>query len=165
MGRIYIEDDDGTYNSHKAVYQSGTVSRDTSVTRPGGASSSMKYAPVSGCTTIVPLWARDKDLSSTFQVYLQADVAQTITVYIRGYGWTTWPTAAQLYCTASYLSNAASAARTTVTTNDVLTNNTTWVAFDMTMTPALAGWVYVDVKLGLYEAASGLYIDLKAEVN
>lgn len=160
MGRIYIEDDDGTYQSHQAIFQSGTVSRDTSVTRPGGASSSLKYAPVSGCTTNFPLWARDKDLSGTFQLYLAAGVAKTITIYIRGYTWSTWPTAAQLFCEASYLSNAASSARTIVTSTQVLTDNTTWTAFTMTMTPARSGIVYVDVKLGLYTASCGINVDL-----
>lgn len=160
MGRIYIEDDDGTYQSYQTIFQSGTVSRDTGVTRPGGASSSLKYAPVSGCTTNFPLWARDKDLSGTFQLYLEAGIEKTITIYIRGYTWSTWPTAAQLYCKASYLSNAASSARTTVTSTQVLTDNTTWTAFTMTMTPARSGIVYVDVKLGLYVASSGIYVDL-----
>jgi hypothetical protein len=83
---------------------------------------------------------------------------------------TTWsasyPTAAQCYVTFSYLSNAATAARTTVTTNEVFSDATTWVAFDSgAITPLQTGWCYIKVYLGKYTASNGIYCDIKPVVS
>jgi hypothetical protein len=86
--------------------------------------------------------------------------SQARSVYIRGFGWTAWPTAAQLYVEAEYVSNATTFARTTVTSTAVLTDNTTWVQFTIpAFTPAAAGHVRYRAWLKKYEASSGVYVD------
>ena len=79
--------------------------------------------------------------------------------------WTAYPTNSQLYLEASYLNHAANATRSTILSNDVLSDETTWVAFDVTFTPLQAGWAYIKVNLGKYEASKGCYVDIKPVIS
>jgi len=165
-GCVYIEDDDQTYGNHKTIYSSGTIEKDTTVVRTGGASSSAKMSPNSSCGLYAPLKIRPQDnLGGDFKIWLSGGSAVTVTVYIRGFGWTSFPSASELYVEASYLSNAATADRATVSSTAVLTDNTTWTAFSVTFTPARDGFVYVTVFLKKYEASSGIYVDIKPVIT
>ncbi len=161
------EDYDQTFENHKLITYKATIERETTIVRGGGADTSAKVTPNSmvGLLQRTSITGGHNLMFGAFKVWLAASVQKTITVYVRGFGWTGFPTAPQLFLRASYLSNGASAARTEIDSNDVIVNNTTWVAFDVTLTPARDGFVYLDVFVAHYEAASGVYIDIKPVIS
>ena len=163
---VYEEDADGVYGAHKATYYHGIVTKDTGITRSGGASSSAKMEPNSDCGINLPLTLNDNSLvDSAFKVWLSSGVEKTITVYIRSLGaWGTYPTNTELYIEANYLSSGVSAARTEIKSTQVLSDETTWVAFTITLTPQQTGFVYLDVYLKKYQSGKGCYVDVKPEV-
>lgn len=164
--RLHSEDHDQVKGAQKAEYYAGIVTRDTGVTRGGGASSSAKMMPASPCGIYYPLPLADDYLAGDFKIWVPAS-ATTITIYVRSEGaWGTYPTAAQLYIQASYLNHAANATRSNSTAStQVLSDATTWVALTTTFTPAQAGWAYVHLNLGKYEASKGVYIDIKPIIS
>jgi hypothetical protein len=86
--------------------------------------------------------------------------SQNRSIYIRGFGWSSWPTAAQLYFEADYVNSATTFDLTTVTSTAVLTDNTTWVQFTLpAFTPAAAAHVRYRAWLKTYAASSGVYVD------
>jgi len=163
---ISEEDVQKVYGTHKSTYYQGKVTKDTGVTRSGGASSSAKFEPNGYCGINNPLTLHAKSLiDSTFKLWVTA-AETTITIYIRSFGaWGTYPTNAQLWCEANYLNHASNATRSTQKSTAVLSDETTWVAFTMTFTPLQAGWVYVNVFLNKYEANKGCYVDIKPIIS
>jgi hypothetical protein len=155
------------YNN-KFGYRFGDVERVTDVVRVGGASSSAKLTTSSTIInpniplSIAPFYQPD------FSIYLEKDVAKTITIYMRSV--TTWggtyPTAGECYVEFSYYSNAANAIRTTVKTTNVFSDATTWVAFSSgAITPLQTGFVYAKVYLDKYTADNGIYVDIAPVVT
>lgn len=163
---VHSEDDDGTFGNQVSYYFTGTVTKSATV-RDGGATSSAQMLPSANCDTIFPLCINNlSPLCPDFAIYNTSTSPVNVDIYIRGdSAWGTYPTAAQLYTEASYLSNAASAARSTVVSTDVLTDGTTWVRFRCTMTPARAGWIYMKVYLKLYAATEGVLVDVAPIVS
>jgi len=163
---IIEEDADGVFGAQKITYQRGTITKDTGVTRSGGADSSAKMEPSSACGLYAPLTLNHESIIDyPFKIWCAAS-STTITIYIRSFGaWSTYPTASELYIEASYLDHATNATRSTIASNDVLSDETTWVAFDVTFTPQQAGWVYVNVYLKKHEASKGCYVDVKPVVT
>lgn len=162
---IFAEDGDQVYQAHTITTGKGTISRDATVSNPAGATTSAKMAPSSNCGVNNPLvLSPDYMISGPFKIWMTAAAAKTITIYIKGYDWSTFPTAAQLYAEASYYDAAAACTRTVLASTQVLTDNTTWTAFTMTIPagyPKRDGWVYVNVYLNLYTVNCGVYVDIK----
>jgi hypothetical protein len=162
---IFGEDDDQVYQAHTITTDRGTISRDAAVYRTGGATTSAKMAPTSNCGVYNPLILSPEYFTGgAFKILMDAAAAQTITIYVKGYGWTGFPTAAQLYAEASYYDNAAACSRTTLASTEVIDENTNWHALTMTIPatyPKRDGFVYVNVYLKIYEASSGVYVDIK----
>lgn len=160
FGKIFLEDEDGVFNTQKAVFWNGILDRVTTPVRTGGASSSLKIAPNSSCTANFPIEAGDKFLTGTFQIYCPSG-SRTITVYMYGDGWgASLPSSTECYISASYLNNAGTADRTTIASNDSLAEDS-WTAFDVAFTQARNGWVYVTVVLKKYIASAVVYVDIK----
>jgi hypothetical protein len=91
---------------------------------------------------------------------------QTRKIYIRGGNggsedWSTYPTAAELFLEAEYYDEAGTCHKAFVVSNDVLTDNTTWTAFDVSFTPGRVGQVVYRLRLGLVTgvASKKLYVD------
>lgn len=150
---VYCEDYNRTVGASRAFTIFGDVIKNESVLRSGGAASSIEVVPQSLCGT-----------NGNVKIFEWTELsvpaaAQTKTVYVRGEGWTTWPTAAQLYLEAEYVSNATTLATTVVTSTAVLTDNTTWIAFPVTFTPAAAAHVRYRMYLNVYAAAAKVYVD------
>jgi len=164
--RIFEEDADGIKGNQVQTDYGGTVTKDTGVTRVGGADSSAKMEPASTCGLYVPLSLNGNSIiNAPFKIWTAAALT-TITVYIRSLGvWAAYPTAAELYLEGNYLDHAVNATRTTVVSNDVINDETTWRAFDVTFTPLQAGWVYLNVFLKKFQAAKGCYVDVKPVVS
>lgn len=158
------EDHNQTKGAHQTLYHNGTIEKDTSVVRSGGASSSAKMSPNSYCGLHYPLTIADDFCSGDFKLWLPAD-EKTVTIYLRTFGYTTLPTADELYIEASYLDEGTGGHRATVQSTQTVSANDTWTAFSVTFTPAQEGWVYVTVYLKKYEASSGVYVDIKPIVS
>ncbi len=163
---IHSEDDDSTFGNQISYYATGTVTK-SSTARDGGATSSAQLMPSASCGAIYPLCISNlSPLCPDFAIYNTSTSSVNVDIYIRAdSAWGTYPTAAQLYTEASYLSNAASAARSTVVSTDLLTDGTTWVRFRCIMTPARAGWIYMKVYLKLYAATEGILVDILPVVS
>jgi hypothetical protein len=85
---------------------------------------------------------------------------QNKSIYVKGEGWSTFPTAAQLYFEAEYISNGATFDTTIVTSTEVLTDNTTWVQLTTgSFTPAVAGPVRYRAFLATYASSCKVYVD------
>ena len=131
----------------------GDLLKNSSTVRVGGATSSMEVIPLSYCNSTGHI---------SIGNWIEHDVpasAQTRTIYIKGEGWTSFPTNVQLYLEAEYYDHATNLTRTTAVSTAVLADNTTWTAFTVSFTPAAVGRVDYRVYLKVYEAASKVYID------
>ena len=158
------EDRNQTKGAHQTLYHNGTIEKDTSVVRSGGASSSAKMSPNSYCGLYYPLTIADDFCSGDSKLWLPAE-QKTVTIYLRTFGYTSLPTADELYIEASYLDEATGGHRATVQSTQTVSANDTWTAFSVTFTPAQEGWVYVTVYLKKYESNSGVYVDIKPVVS
>lgn len=169
-GVIFEEDADAVRGAQTVTVYHGTITKDTGVNRSGagGADSSAKMEPNTLCGPYAPLTLNNEsEIDLPFKLWIAAALT-TVTIYIRALGtWGTYPTASELYLEANYISDAgASADRTTVVSNDVLSHASDWKAFDVTFTPVQAGWVYLNVFLKLYEdAGDGCYVDIAPVVT
>lgn len=161
---VKSENHNQTYNTSRIWYPQGEVEQEPTVVRSGGASSSAKLTPNSNCGVNFPMSIIESHTTGDFKVWTTA-IETNITVYMRGYGWTTFPTATSLYTETSYLNTGTSAGRATISSNEVLADNTNWVGFDTIFTPSQDGWAYVTVYLGAYQANSGIYCDIKPVVS
>ena len=151
------EDWQGVNGDNYRMQNSGRIDNDATV-RTGGASSSAKMQPSEDCGVYWPL-RLGHVIDGAFRIWCPAET-QTITVYIKGYSWSSFPTAAELFLEARYLSDAA-AGRTTVQSTEVLVDNTTWTAFTVSFTPSQEGWAILDVYLGKYVSGDGVYVDIR----
>jgi len=158
------EDHNQTKGAHRTYYYNGTIEKDTSVVRSGGASSSARMSPNSYCGLYHPLTIADDFCSGDFKLWLPAS-EKTVTIYMRTFGFTSLPTADELYIEASYLDEATGGHRATIKSTQTVSANDTWTAFSVTFTPAQEGWVYVTVYLKKYESSSGVYVDIKPVVS
>jgi len=158
------EDHNQTKGAHRTYYYNGTIEKDTSVVRSGGASSSAKMTPNSNCGPYYPLTISDDYCSGDFKLWLPAE-EKTVTIYVRTFSYTSLPTSDELYIEASYLDEATGGHRATVKSTQTVSANDTWTAFSVTFTPAQEGWVYVTVYLKKYESNSGVYVDIKPVVS
>jgi len=158
------EDHNQSKGAQKTYYHNGTIEKDTSVVRPGGASSSAKMSPNSRCGLYYPLTIADDSCSGDFKLWLPAE-EKTVTFYMRTFGYTSLPISDELYIEASYLDEATGGHRATVQSTQTVSANDTWTAFSVTFTPAQEGWVYITVYLKKYEASAGVYVDIKPVVS
>lgn len=151
-----FQDFNGAAGEHRTYMDYMTLWRKTDVVRTGGASDSIKAEPF---TAEASIYNAPKILEWT-----ENDVpalAQTRSVFIRGYGWSAFPANTELYFEAEYISDGTTYTHTWVKSTAVLSDNTTWVEFPVTFTPAIQGAVRYRVYLKKYQASSGIYIDNK----
>jgi hypothetical protein len=166
ISQLFEEDAGQVYGAHIATGYLGVAERVTDVVRTGGATSSVKIIPTTYVGLLRPFILQDFP-KPTWQVWCPTGT-QTITVYIRGLNWASYPTAAQLYLGAEYVTDDTTGAitRSTVVSDEVLTDNTTWVGLQCAVNPHVAGFVNLKLYLGLYEDAStGIYVDIKPVVT
>ena len=170
QGDINFEDVDGTYGDHFNVsgMELGTVSKGTALPRSGGNPSYARMTPQAECCVLNPL-TLGHPLKGFAQLWFEKDIEVTVTFYAVGSGtWTTDPGnsggegTAVLRC--SYLSNASTAARTIIDSDEDL-NGFDWVPFQVTFTPLQTGFAYFWFILGKYESARFVDIDIKPVVT
>lgn len=167
-GEAHSEDDGATFEDQEIKRSWGTITRDTTDARSGGADSFATLAPKAACGVNRMLRLGNK-MSGFSRVWASASVEITVTVHVRDPDdWATQPgnnsSQGTFYIETSHLSNGASAARTlTRSTQDTVYN--TWTAFTTTFTPARDGWVYIWAYLGAFETSKTLDIDIKPVVS
>ncbi len=120
--------------------------------------------PNSYCGLYYPLTIADDFCSGDFKLWLPAE-EKTVTIYMRTFGYTSLPTADELYIETLYLDEATGGHRATMQSTQTVSANDTWTAFSVTFTPSQEGWVYITVYLKKYEANSGVYVDIKPVVS
>lgn len=69
-----------------------------------------------------------------------------------------YPTAAELYIRARYNDDPSGNSFGEVISDEVLSDATTWVDFEVTVPQAKDGFVYIDVVLTKYQATKGIYV-------
>jgi len=165
VGEVYWEDSNGIPGEHRVFHAHADIIKDTTVVRPNGASASLKITPLSNCSTAWPVILWNNGLEPFAKVWLKAGEQRTIKVYVKSAGaWTTYPTADELGIEVSYYSSPSSCERSTVTSTEVLTDDSTWTPLTVTITPQHDGLAYINVFLKKYESGKGVYIDPKVEV-
>lgn len=157
QSRVLIEDYNGTKLDNRAWYGEGEIVRNTTVTRSGGADSSAECVPKANCNPNAPL--------GLIEIPIWATASQkTYTIYICGSGWSTFPTASELWIEAYYY-DGATAKRATLKSTQVLTANDTWTEFSVTVTPNSAAPLYLRGFLAKYQAGAKVYVDIKPVVT
>jgi hypothetical protein len=150
---LYYESYNNIPGSVIANLAFGDIIKNTSVLRTGGGPYTLECVPLSLCSSShsFPLFTwREEDVAA---------ISQRRSVFIRGEGWTVFPTAAQLFIEAEYASTPQT---TTIVTTAVLTDNTTWVEFVLPdFTPAIDSYVTYKAHLETYEAGCKIYVDCK----
>jgi hypothetical protein len=154
---LVCEDYNQTVGSSYAFYCTGDVKSNVATLRTGGAASSIECVPSSACASDGPLplfeWTE----------FAVAAAEQTRKIYILGNGWGTYPTNAQLYFEAEWLSGASGTAKTITASTAVLTNNTTWTEFSIAFQPLQVGPVRYRGWLKKYDSGgtAKIFIDNK----
>ena len=155
---VKIEDLDGEKDNHKTWYPEGTITRDTSVVRTGGADSSARVEPNSYCSSNQPL--------EMFEFKIWAPASQkTYSVYMRASGWTSLPTSSECYIEAEYYDQASGAHKATITSTQSFSANDEWTEFSVTVTPAQTGVLRLRGYLKKYESGAKVYVDVKPVIS
>ena len=170
-GGLYSEDDDATFESHVTDFYMGKITRATATPRGGGADSYAVMVPNANCGVVAPLRLGNK-MSGFSRVWCTKDVEINVAVYARvGTAWDGALTAAQCYAKFSYLSNAATAARTEVQSTETISNVADWTTGVKTftsgnITPLQTGWVYIWFYVAHWEdAAEEVWVDIKPVIS
>jgi len=164
--KVFEEDAQQVHGAHIATGYMGVAERVTDVLRDGGATSSVKIIPSANVGLLRPFCLCDFP-RPTWRVWCPAGAA-TLTIYVRGLNWASYPTAAQLYLEAEYVTDDTTEGitRATVQSDEVLTDNTTWVGLQCAVNPHVASFVDLKLYLGLYEdATTGIYCDIKPVIS
>lgn len=162
---IHCQDYLNVLGDHALFSSRGTTLRKTDVIRSGGGASSAQMIPASTVTVMNQMTLSDSLANPIFNVWCPASVT-TVTVYVRGLNWASFPTAAQLYLEAEYLSDDSPITYSKVVSDELLSDNTTWIGFQCTFTPVVASFATLEVKLGLYEdSTTGIYVDVLPVVS
>ncbi len=163
-GRVFSEDNDATFEEHIRKFAVGDIERDTGTVRGGGADSSAKITPNSGCGPNDPIILGDR--FSGFSRIWAANGSYTATVYVRvGTAWDSALTSSEVYMTTSELDNAGNATRVERTSTETINNAGSWTALTTSITPARTGWIYFWVYLVEFEdATEHIFVDIKPTV-
>jgi hypothetical protein len=164
----YSENHDQVFGAHKTFTSKGTIEKVTDVLHSGGASSSAKVTTTNTYLgpNYQPLCLNERFPPGDFKVWCPAS-ATTVSIWIRSLG--TWnsdyPDATELWVEALYVSNATTGQKSSVVSDEVLTDGTTWVEFQVTFTPAVASFAYLSVNLAKYYSGCGIYVDVLPVVS
>lgn len=98
-------------------------------------------------------------------IYLDAGT-YTVTVKIRAAeAFSVYPTASELFLRASYYDDPESWSTAEVESDEVLSDGSTWVDFNVTFTHERSGIVWLDVRNGKYENGKGIYVYPVPEIS
>ena len=155
---ILFEDYDGTVGAHKIYRTTATIERDTSE-YTGNASDSVKIIPTSYAPQMPQYPVFEWKITNV------SAAEHTVTVYVKGSGWTTLPTADELYIEVEYYDESTGTHTATAKSSEVLDANDTWKAFTVTFTPAQDGDIYVRGYLKKYEDGAVVWFNGEVEIT
>jgi len=141
---IFIEDLNTPGNN---IWISGFYKVSRTANYTGNASDSVKVEPR---TQVSPEFLNAFPLFE-WKITNVSAAEHTVKVYVKGSGWTTFPTADELYIEVEYYDEATGTHTATAKSSEVLDANDTWKAFTVTFTPAQDGDIYVRGYLKKYE--------------
>ncbi len=159
MSSLDLEDYSGV-GVHKSYLYQGAVERDTTV-KTGNADDSVKVTPNSNCADS----EFGKIEAFEWKVAGVTAASHTATVQVRGSGWTSFPTADELYIEVEYYDEATGTSIATTKSTNTLSANDTWTSFSVTFTPAQAGDVYVRGYLKKYESGAVVYFNGEVSIT
>jgi len=148
---VFCEGYNKILGASKAFMMAGTVTKNTAIYN--NAASSLEVEPLSSCS-----------INSMIRIFEWTEIdvpasGQTKSIYIKGEAWSSFPSGAELYLEAEYISNGTSLVTSVAASSQVLTDNTTWTQLSVTFTPAVAANVRYRAYLGKYEAGCKIYVD------
>ena len=172
----YYEDINGAV-AHKIKCYAGVLARNIDVAREGGASDSIEATPSSYCSTarrlfnfnhlslLSPPWG--------WVFYLNDTNQHTVTLYLALTGWTTLPTADELWLEVEYYDQDTGTHKAVTKSTSVDDDTSTWNGLtdytakklSVTFTPAQTGLVRVRAYLAKYESGAKVYVDNKLYVS
>jgi|GEM_PF-2744586 len=152
---IHMEDGD----NHASVYYGGRVEKDAT-NYTGNASDSIKVIPSSNCNSF-----EGAIKAFEWKITNVSAAEHTVTVYVKGSGWTTFPTADELYIEVEYYDESTGTHTATAKSSEVLDANDTWKAFTVTFTPAQDGDIYVRGYLKKYEDGAVVWFNGEVEIT
>jgi hypothetical protein len=145
-------------NSHYKFHAMADIIRNATTVRTGGAPTSIEVVPQSTLSSTTNPGLGVEVLGEWVEDNVPATL-QNRNIYVKGEGWTSWPTAGELWFEAEYHNNAVTLGTTITKSTAVLINNVDWTSFAISFTPAQSGKVTYRVYFCKYEAASKIYID------
>jgi len=165
---IFCEDYDATFESQMTYFYEGTITRATASPRAGGADSYAVMLSNANCGLLSPLILGNK-MRGFAAIWATKDVEINVAIYACvKTAWDSALGATETYARFSYLSNAATAARTEVQSTETISNVAeTWTALTSgNITPLQTGWVYVWAYLAEFEdATEEVWVDIKPVVT
>ncbi|WP_456478122.1 right-handed parallel beta-helix repeat-containing protein [Geoglobus ahangari] len=137
----------------KTITKNWVAERDTT-TVTGNAASSIKVTPRAN--------RRDVIRKPVFEWVIDGvtgGVQHTISVDVRGSGWTTLPTSDELWIEVEYVSDANTLDRAVQKSTSALSANDVWTSFSVSFTPATDGYVVVRGYLEKYESTGVVWFN------
>jgi len=150
------EDYNGVKLDNRAWLFPGTITRDTAVTRPGGADTSARMEPNEYCGPLCPL----KLCLFTQELARWCTAgSRSCRVYVMCSGWTELPTADELYLEVLYY-DTAEAKRSSVRSTQAVPANDVWTELSVEFDLYSDSPCYANVILKKYEDGAKVYVDI-----
>jgi len=149
------EDHNQVEGVHYSEYYNGTIKKETTEVRGGGALTSIKVTPNANCVANFPIMAMEWEEQAvpaseqTRGVAIKQGLADP----------TGFPTNVQLWLEAEYYNHATNDTVATAVSTATISVYNTWTWFPVTYTPAQVQKVRYRVWLGVKKSAEAYYID------
>jgi len=138
--------------AHWCYYYNLDMIKNVSVTRAGHVSS----------IELVPLSSLNVRCKQKLFEWTELNIPatpQTRSIFVEGTGWSTFPTATELYLEAEYPSGSGVEDFSTIASVQVISVNSVWTELSVAFTPARVGVTRYRLYFGRYEAGAKIYAD------
>jgi len=163
-GSIAVEDYNGVYGDKYLKTARAVITSSTAVIREGGSPESAYLVATSSDVGQYDAVGLHDSIEPDFKIWCTDTT--TVTIYMRGAGWSSFPvTTYDLYITAEYISATNPLDYEYEYSSQELSDNTTWVGYQVTFTPATPSYVGIYVCLARYVASTGVYIDIEPVIT
>ena len=159
FAEVFIEDFNGEKGRHYRENENFVAESDNTV-YTGNAGSSIKVTPKSSI--------HELNMRPVFEwkiAGVSGGVEHMVTVYVKGSGWSEFPTADELYIEVEYYDEATGTHTAKAKSSEVLDANDVWKAFTVTFTPAQDGDIYVRGYLKKYESGAVVWFNGEVEIT
>jgi hypothetical protein len=146
-------------DEHYAALPTCDVVKQDGIVRSGGADTALEATPLSQLSVLAPAIIMEWEEPAV------AASSTTRGIYVRGSGWSTFPTNTELYLEAEYVANDGTFTSDFAVSTAVLVDNSAWVNLTMNFTPAAVTPVRYRVWLKRYEAGAKVYVDAEVQTS